>query len=109
MGIIEKIQSNFLEEAKNSPLLLSDLAHMETYIAESYHNRSIIELLQNADDAASIRFYISKNKGYIIVANDGRFFNENDIISICRSGSSTKKRDGKSIGYRGMKRMLKSW
>lgn len=102
MGIIEKIQSNFLEEAKNSPLLLSDLAHMETYIAESYHNRSIIELLQNADDAASIRFYISKNKGYIIVANDGRFFNENDIISICRSGSSTKKRDGKSIGYRGI-------
>lgn len=102
MGIIRKIQSEFLKEAKNSPMLLSDLAHMETYIAESYHNRSIIELLQNADDAGSSRFYISKNQGCIIVANDGRFFNENDILSICRSGSSTKKRDGNSIGYRGI-------
>lgn len=102
MKIIKKLQTEFLKEAQNSPMLMSDLAHMETYIAESYHNRSVIELLQNADDANSSRFYIGKNQDSIVVANDGRFFNEDDVLSICRSGTSTKKRDGKTIGYRGI-------
>ncbi len=75
---------------------------MESYIAESYHSRSVIELLQNADDALAKRFYVMAEEDYIIVANDGRYFEEKDIMSICRSGSSTKKRDGKSIGYRGI-------
>lgn len=75
---------------------------MESYIAESYHSRSVIELLQNADDALAKKFYIAAEEDYVIVANDGRYFEEKDIISICRSGSSTKKRDGKSIGYRGI-------
>lgn len=75
---------------------------MESYIAESYHSRSVIELLQNADDALAKKFYIAAEEDYVIVANDGRYFEEKDIMSICRSGSSTKKRDGKSIGYRGI-------
>lgn len=37
----------------------------------------------------------------MIVANDGRSFDENDIMSICRSGASNKRR-GNSIGYRGV-------
>ncbi len=101
-SIIENIQKEFLLEAQSSPMLMSDLAHMETYIAESYHSRSVIELLQNADDAESNRFYIGETEKGIVVANDGRFFSEEDVVSICRSGASTKKRDGKSIGYRGI-------
>jgi hypothetical protein len=102
MNLINELQSQFFREAKNSPILLSDLASMETYIAESYQDRSIIELLQNADDALSSRFLIKKVSNTIIVANDGREFSEEDIIAICRSGSSTKKRGGSIIGYRGI-------
>lgn len=102
MIVIDELQKQFLLEAKNSPVLLSDLASMETYIAESYQERSIIELLQNADDALSKRFLIKKIGHTIIVANDGRKFSEKDILSICRSGASTKKRGSSTIGYRGI-------
>jgi hypothetical protein len=102
LGIVDNVRSVFSKEAKMSPMLLSDLANMEQYIAESYQSRSIIELLQNADDACAKKFSIIVGNDYIVVANDGRIFNENDVMSICRSGVSTKKRDGKTIGYRGI-------
>lgn len=59
--------------------------------------------MQNADDARANRLFVKKisNKCYV-VANDGRFFNEDDLISLCRSGASTKKRKGSTIGYRGI-------
>jgi hypothetical protein len=44
--IINEIRNQLLHEAKSSPNLLSDLAGLETYIAESYNNRSFIELYQ---------------------------------------------------------------
>lgn len=102
MNIIE-IQSTFITEARNSPVLLSDLANMEGYIAESYQGRSLIELLQNADDAQSTNFILRKIRPNVyIVANNGRYFSEQDIHSICRSGSSTKRRNSNTIGYRGI-------
>lgn len=102
MHLIDKLQNQFMQEAGNSPLLLSDLASMETYIAESYQDRSIIELLQNADDAFSNKFIIKHVNNTIFVANDGRNFSEEDVFAICRSGASTKKRGGTTIGYRGI-------
>ncbi len=65
----ETIRQDLLEEAKSSPNLLSDLAGLETYIAESYNNRSFIELLQNADDATSTKFKIIKENDFLYVAN----------------------------------------
>ncbi len=102
MSVVNDIQAIFAREAKMSPMLLADLANMEKYIAESYQSRSVVELLQNADDANAKRFFIRSNNDCIIVANDGRKFNKDDAMSICRSGVSTKKRDGKTIGYRGI-------
>lgn len=101
-AVIKEIQKDFFREAQHSPILLSDLANMEKYIAESYQERSIIELLQNADDAGAKKFYINKIGDVVIVANDGRTFNATDAIAICRSGSSSKRRDGSTIGYRGI-------
>lgn len=98
---MEVIYNKLLKEAKQSPLILSDLAGLESYISESYTNRSFIELLQNADDAHSTHFLVEKYNGYLIIANNGRCFNELDIISLCRSASSSKVR-GRSIGYRGI-------
>ncbi len=99
--IINEIRNQLLAEAKSSPNLLSDLAGLETYIAESYNNRSFIELLQNADDASATKFKIIKENDYLYVANNGRTFNANDVESLCRSASSTKTR-GENIGYRGI-------
>lgn len=99
--MLERIRRSLLDEANASPQLLSDLAGLESYVAESYDSRSFIELLQNADDAASSSFLVKKYKQYLIVANDGRVFSESDLEAICRSAASTKQR-GDSIGYRGI-------
>lgn len=99
--ILDKVRSSLLAEAKLSPNLLSDLAGLEQYIAESYHTRSFAELLQNADDANSSRFRIQRVGDYVLVANDGRTFTYDDFESLCRSANSSKVR-GNSIGYRGI-------
>lgn len=99
--MINSIYSKLLLEAQSSPMLLSDLAGLETYISESYSNRSFIELLQNADDAQSTKFLVTNIHNFLIIANNGRVFNSTDIESLCRSASSTKVR-GESIGYRGI-------
>lgn len=56
--MLESVRQPLLNEALNSPALLSDLAGLEIYIAESYDSRSFVELLQNADDAHSSRFIV---------------------------------------------------
>lgn len=99
--MIKKISNDFITEASLSPKLLEDMAAMEKYMAESYSNRTFIELLQNADDAVSSKIYIFEDDNNIYFANNGKPFDENDILSICRSGSSSKKR-GENIGYRGV-------
>lgn len=98
---INHISNEFIEEAKNSPNLLLDMASMEKYLAESYSNRIFIEMLQNADDAKSKKFSIIKKGTTLQFMNDGRAFNEKDVRSICRSGASEKIR-GENIGYRGV-------
>lgn len=99
--MLEKVRRPLLEEAKNSPTLLSDLAGLEQYIAESYDARSFVELLQNADDAGAARFTIQRVGDSLLVANDGRPFTRPDFESLCRSAASSKER-GASIGYRGI-------
>ena len=58
MRSIKDLRDSLIKEAKNSPMLLSDLAGLEAYVSESYNSRSFIELLQNADDAGSTKFYV---------------------------------------------------
>lgn len=98
---MEKIYNQLVNEAKSSPMMLSDIAGLETYISESYTNRSFIELLQNADDAKADSFLVERFENYLIIANDGRCFNQIDVESLCRSASSNKAR-GTTIGYRGI-------
>ena len=98
---IEAISSSFIKEAIASPRMLEDLAAMEKYMSESYDGRTFVELIQNADDANSNRIRVEYVGKTLIVANDGRSFNADDITAICRSGASKKER-GKNIGYRGV-------
>lgn len=98
---LNELRTLLVGEAKSSPNLLSDLAGLEKYIAESYNNRSFIELLQNADDAKSTKFKILNRNNCLFVANNGNIFSSYDLESLCRSASSNKVR-GNSIGYRGI-------
>jgi hypothetical protein len=97
LGIREKL----LEEARRSVELLSDIAGLEKYVAESYNARSFVELLQNADDAGASRFLVARVGEMLFVANDGRVFTPSDFESLCRSAASSKTR-GESIGFRGI-------
>lgn len=99
--IIDEISKNFINEALSSPNLLSDMAAMEKYMSESYNGRIFIELLQNADDCYSNKIFLTNYDNAIIFANNGKPFDESDILSISRSGASNKER-GKNIGYRGV-------
>jgi len=99
--VLEEVRSQLLAEAERSPSLLSDLAGLERYVAESYDSRSFTELLQNADDASATRFALLRSAKHLLVANDGRLFSRPDFLSLCRSASSGKSR-GSSIGYRGI-------
>jgi hypothetical protein len=99
---MQDIISEFLSEAKSAPSLFSDLAKVELYIAESYSTRALIELIQNADDSGATNFVAFQHGADLIVGNDGRTFTHEDIVSLCRSGSSTKKRGAGTIGYRGI-------
>ena len=81
-NIIEQISDNFIAEALASPRMLEDLAAMEKYMSESYDGRTFVELLQNADDAESCRVKVFLVGDTLVVANDGRPFNESDIMAI---------------------------
>lgn len=99
--MLAEVRESLLEEGRNSPALLSDLAGLESYVAESYDARSFVELLQNADDAGASRFVIRRAGDLLMVANDGREFTREDFESLCRSAASSKHR-GASIGFRGI-------
>ncbi len=102
-NVVNQVQRLFLEEAKQSPLLFSDLASVEGYISESYSGRSLIELLQNADDAGASIFCVKTIDSHaFLVANNGHPFTNDDFLALCRSGASTKKRKSKTIGFRGI-------
>jgi len=100
-NIINEISQEFISEAIKSPNLLEDMAFMEKYMSESYSGRIFVELIQNADDCGSNKIILVEHNGDLIFANDGRCFDERDVISISRSGASSKER-GTAIGYRGV-------
>lgn len=99
--MLQEVRSCLLDEARNSPNLLSDLAGLENYIAEAYDSRCLAELLQNADDAMARHFSVIRLGATLAVANDGRLFSREDFESLCRSAASHKSR-GSTIGYRGI-------
>ena len=62
---MQQLRDSLISEARNSPMLLSDLAGLESYVSESYNCRTFIELLQNADDACASEFFVKRQKNYL--------------------------------------------
>jgi hypothetical protein len=79
--MLEVVRQPLLEEALKSPALLSDLAGLEHYIAESYDSRSFVELLQNADDAGASRFVVQRAGGFCL----SLMMDENSLKRISRA------------------------
>jgi hypothetical protein len=99
---LEALQSTLVAEFSQSRGMFTELAHIETLLAETYRDRVQYELLQNSDDAGADRVNVSvASDGSVRWANNGRPFNASDAESLCRSATSTKTR-GQSIGYRGI-------
>lgn len=71
----------------------------------SSKQRMIFELLQNADDAPGkekVEFHIDVNGDYFFVMHDGSPFNKDDINAITSAAQSTKKKNKKKTGYKGI-------
>jgi len=71
----------------------------------SSKQRMIFELLQNADDAPGkekVEFHIDVNGEYFFVMHDGAQFSKEDVNAITSAAQSTKKKDKKKTGYKGI-------
>jgi hypothetical protein len=65
--------------------------------------RFVYELIQNADDANSTQIcFALLDENYLVFAHDGRAFNEKDVQSLCAVSRSTKVRQKKTAGYKGL-------
>ncbi len=71
----------------------------------SSKQRMIFELLQNADDSPAgeeIKFHIDFFNGNLLIMHNGLPFNKDDVLAITSAAQSTKKRDKKKTGYKGI-------
>ena len=99
---LEELQRVLVAEYSQSRGMFTELAHIESLLAETYRERVQYELLQNSDDAGATAVNITIGPdGAVEWTNNGRPFDLADAEALCRSASSTKTR-GNSIGYRGI-------
>jgi len=70
----------------------------------------IYEIMQNSDDAEAKHLLVYYDDRYLLFANDGRPFDDNDIRSICNVGQTTKHGCDKigrfGIGFKLVYRLL---
>jgi hypothetical protein len=100
---LTSLQGRLVDEHRQAPGLFGEIARMEDLLAETYRNRVPYELLQNSDDAGSTVVTITELGDKVWSwANNGRPLTAADAEALCRSASSTKRRGGDSIGYRGI-------
>lgn len=68
-------------------------------------DRMFFELIQNADDAASIKgvlVHIKTNGDYLIIKHNGYSFDRDDFVSITTAANGTKKANENKTGYKGI-------
>ena len=83
---------------------------LETVSKDIYPDpkRFILEMLQNCDDSSfnhncgKLEMTINLFKQSLIISHKGKPFDENDIRSICSAGASTKVKNEKATGYKGI-------
>ena len=111
-SILEKLRQNRLGSYRHSPQDIEADFREEGQIQSDYHRRFVYELIQNADDALGgldedsqrrrLRFELRGD--VLIVANNGRPIDEDDVCALCTMSYTTKSaRDDRraSIGHKG--------
>lgn len=102
----EHIQLRF--ERLNNPEANKIIANLMREIGKGMYSskqRMIFELLQNADDAPGkekVEFHIDVNGDYFFIMHDGVPFNKDDVDAITSAAESTKRKDKKKTGYKGI-------
>lgn len=102
----EHIRHRF--ERLNNPEANKIIANLMREIGKGMYSskqRMIFELLQNADDAPGkekVEFHIDTNGDYFFVMHDGAPFSKDDVDAITSAAESTKRKDKKKTGYKGI-------
>jgi len=95
-------------ERLNNPEANKIIANLMREIGKGMYSskqRMIFELLQNADDAPGkekVEFHIDANGDYLFIMHDGAPFNKDDVNAITSAAESTKRKDKKKTGYKGI-------
>ncbi|MCC6661391.1 MAG: hypothetical protein IT437_10950 [Phycisphaerales bacterium] len=106
-GVVAKLASDQLELYARQPKELVGHANRELAAIEGYRGRQLLELLQNADDAAEHstggRLLVELLDDCVIVANSGSAFSAGGLESLVISDCSPKQLDrNKYIGCKGL-------
>lgn len=102
----ELVEKSFKEN--NAPKSNRESAsYLKEIGADMYtdRDRMFYELLQNADDASSLRgvkVMVQIKDNYLIFTHDGLSFSRQDFRSIVSTANSTKRLDRKKTGYKGI-------
>lgn len=104
---VEKLASDQLELYARQPKELVGHANRELAAIEGYRGRQLLELLQNADDAAEHsdggRLLVELRDDCVVVANTGSAFSPGGLESLVISDCSPKQLDrNKYIGCKGL-------
>lgn len=95
-------------ERLNNPESNKIIANLMREIGKGMYSskqRMIFELLQNADDSPGrdkVEFHIDTNGDYFFVMHDGAPFSKDDVDAITSAAESTKRKDKKKTGYKGI-------
>jgi hypothetical protein len=90
----------------SDPSLMLEQYEFEKKTTEEYNGRQLLELIQNADDAASATknasalIYLSENR--LIIANNGQHFTREGLDSILHGHISPKINKKNQIGNKGL-------
>lgn len=100
--VIKRAKDGFIA----APLMMASQYRNDERIAEDYHGRELLELIQNADDEMSDTYdksiYIHLSDKELVVANNGNRFSIEGLESILYSNLSNKEERKNMIGYKGL-------
>lgn len=102
----ELVEKSF-KENKTPKSNRESASYLKEIGADMYtdRDRMFYELLQNADDASSVRgvkVMVQIKDDYLIFTHDGLSFSRQDFRSIVSTANSTKRLDRKKTGYKGI-------
>lgn len=99
---LKKVEDTCLVKARN----ITGPYNREIALKKGYDGRQLLELLQNADDAAensehpSVLIRLEENR--LVVANNGEPFSKSGVGSLIDSDNSPKKMSRRKIGCKGL-------